>query len=355
MGSKTSNQSRLSLRERKRKRYFRGAKGDIHFPADGRSVIRRQRKGYVLLAVLAVLVLMITVLASLSKLSLRRALAAADAQVRLQQRIGMWSIESEVLPRMGTVFERLETEIVESGSGRKVPSQIRTAVSFGGVTYDVLLADEDAKLNLNRIYHIAGRQETQAKAQELLGPTLAATLRLAPATSPQGNDLLQSATRSSDQDSDDRDDTGSATSVPRAFRSWGEVFDLNALSVAVGDDAALPNATVDLTCWGSGTLNARRASDEAIHLTITCVLPKAAADRFLKRYREDPQTAIAVLIQSETKVEIQQAQLKQLLSESSTYFSMWIDASAQARRSTRRFSVMQRTEDGETVHERFAL
>lgn len=308
-----------------------------------------------LLAVLAVLVLMVTVLASLSRLSLRRALAAADAQVRLQQRIGIWSIESAVLPRMGTVFQRLETETIKSGTGKKVPAQIRTAVSFGGITYDVLVADEDAKLNLNRIYHIAGREETQAKSKELLGPTLAATLRFSPATSPQGNALLQSATRSSDELLDDRDDTATATSLPRAFRSWGEVFDLNALSVAVGDDAALPNATADLTCWGSGTLNARRASDEAIHLAITCVLPQAAADRFLKRYREDSQTAIAVLIQSETKVEIQQAQLKQLLSESSTHFSMWIDASAQARRSTRRFSVMHRTEAGETVHERFAL
>ncbi|MCA9140009.1 MAG: hypothetical protein KDB00_24720, partial [Planctomycetales bacterium] len=114
-----------------------------------------RRGGYVLLMVLAVLVLMVTVLATLSKLSLRRALAAADAQVRLQQRLGAESIEKALLPQAGKIFETLEeqTEQIRESTGNVVPTpkQIRHAFTMGGVTFDIVLADEDAKLNLNQV------------------------------------------------------------------------------------------------------------------------------------------------------------------------------------------------------------
>jgi len=129
-----------------------------------RTGITRRRSGYVLLAVLAVMVLIVTVLATLSKLSLRRALAAADAQVRLQQRLGAESIEKILLPQVGRVFDRLEKQADEArattGIADPIPRLIRGAVTIGGVTFDVIIADEDAKLNVNQVYHMTGKPRT---------------------------------------------------------------------------------------------------------------------------------------------------------------------------------------------------
>ncbi|MEM0925199.1 MAG: hypothetical protein AAGJ83_04105, partial [Planctomycetota bacterium] len=180
----------------------------------------QRRTGYVLIAVLGAIVLIVTVLTSLSHLSLRRGLAAADAQRRLQQRIGSLSIEKAVLDRAGTIFDDLEEAIEQK---RPFPNTLRTAITFGGVTYDVLLADEDTKVNLNSIYHAVGVAKCQASIARVVGPAVAGSLRLIPATPPLGFD--DQATRETDADESDGVDAR-----PRAFRSWGEVFDLDRLA-----------------------------------------------------------------------------------------------------------------------------
>ena len=328
---------------------------------------KRSRSGYVLLAVLAVMVLMVTVLATLSKLSLRRALAAADGQVRLQQRLGAASIEATLLPKASGVFALLEEQSdqawVESETIIPIPSQIRDAVTIGGGTYEVIIADEDSKLNLNQVYHMAGNQDIQSAIGDLIGPLGVRTVRLLPAIRPMTDLLLESSsegqTRTGSVESlDDQDDQEAdppPVEIPRAFRSWGEVFDLSALNAAFGSDAALPNLTSNLTCWGGGGLNLRRASDASIRAAAACVLSKAGARRLVSRYRENPALSLEILVQQEGNTESERLRLRRMLTETSTHFSMWIDASATARRSTRAFSVMRRTEDSSIVNERFAF
>lgn len=327
----------------------------------------RRRSGYVLLAVLAVLVLMVTVLATLSKLSLRRALAAADAQVRLQQRLGADSIEAALLPAAVGVFAQLEEQSdkawIETETVVPVSRQIRDAVTIGGVTFDVVIADEDAKLNLNQVYHMVGKQKTKSTLDDLVGPTARRAIRMLPATRPMTNELMESAsTGETDDDSsvntssDSSDETESPlVEIPRAFRSWGEVFDLSILSSVFGTDTALPNATSEITCWGGGGLNIRRASDTSIQAAAACVLSDAGARRLVSRYRESPAMSLEILVQQEAKTETERLRLRRMLAETSTHFSLWIDASTTARRSTRTFSVMRKTEDGTLINERFAF
>lgn len=308
----------------------------------------RRRGGYVLLAVLAVLVLMVTILATLSKLSLRRALAAADAQVHLQQRVGADSIEKVLLPRAAKLFDDLEQQAEEirktTGTAPPIPRQIRSAVTFGGVTFDVVIADEDAKLNVNQVYHMTGPARTESTLRDVTGPLSARSVRLLPATRPLTELLLESAT-DSEEDAE----------IPRAFRSWGEVFDLTRLADGWGSDAALPTVTAEITCWGGGGLNIRRASDTSIRSAAACVLSDAGADRLLSRYRESPTMSLGILVQQEAKTESERLRLRRMLAETSTHFSLWIDASAIARGSMRTFSVMRKTDDGLTINERFAF
>jgi hypothetical protein len=321
----------------------------------------------VLLAVLAVLVLMVTVLAALSKLSLRRALAAADGQVRLQQRLGADSIEAALLPKAGGVFALLEEQSdqswVETETILPIPTQLRGVVTIGGVTFDVILADEDSKLNLNQVYHLTGMQKTETTAGRLVGPRAEKSLRLLPAVRPMTKELLETSSADESGDgpagslADLADDASDPlpVEIPRAFRSWGEVFDLSALNAGFGNDAALPNVTSNLTCWGGGGLNLRRASDASIQAAAACVLSEAGARRLVSRYRENPVLSLEILVQQEVKIESDRLRLRRMLAETSTHFSLWIDASATARRSTRTFSVMRRTEDSIMINERFAF
>ena len=307
-----------------------------------------KRSGYVLLLVVAVMVLLMTALAALSKTSLKRALAASDARIRLQQRLGSESLEQILLQEAAGVFDRLEKAAEKErkgGADTRVPTQLRGAVSIGGVTFDVMLSDEDAKLNLNTVYHAVGLERTRRAIGEVAGPAVLRSTRLMPAVPP---------TPPSIQDSRG-DDSVDETIVPPAFRSWGEVFDLQRLSSTIGDDAALPNVTSELTCWAGGGVNVKRATDAAFTQTAACVLSQGAAERLVARYRESPAADLRVLIQTESSNERERLALRQLLNETSSHYSVWMDASAVARRSMRSFSVLRKTEEGSIVNERFAF
>lgn len=312
-----------------------------------RGVSCRRRRGYVLLLVIGVLVLMVTTLAELSQISMRRALAAADARVRLQQRIGAESLERALLKRAGSVFQTLEDQAREPPE-TVVPHQLRNAVTFGGVTFDVVLSDEDAKINVNQIYHATGPERMTRSLAELVGPTAFRAVRPLPAVRPNPTAIEPDRTQSSDAGEE-------PSEVPRAFRGWGEVFDLIELAEITGSDAALPNLTGDITCWGGGALNIRRASDPAIEAAAACVLGDAGARRLVSRYRENPNASLEILIVGEAKRETDRTKLRRMLGETSTHFSVWVDASSPARHSERSFSVTRLTDDGITLNERFSF
>ncbi|TWT98401.1 General secretion pathway protein K [Stieleria varia] len=301
-----------------------------------------------MLMVLAVAVLLTTVLARLAKTSLKQGLAAADAQVRLQQRWGSESLQQAVLPRAGKVFKEFDEQWRLQDQGAP-PTTIRDAITLGRVTFDVVLGDEDAKLNLNAVYRLGGERRTQAVLQKLVRPELTSMIRLAPAVDQQttrGNERTVGAVAGGE-------DLGDDAPLPDAFRSWGEVFDVSQISAAFGNDAALANLTTGITCWGSGQSNLRRASDEIIQAMVASVVSEAQASRLVARYRENPTMSAQILFQNQVSDETQRAQLSRMFSETSHNHSMWIDASATGRRSLRRFIVMQRDDSGMTRYHQF--
>ena len=132
-----------------------------HHRADG---------GYVLLAVIAVSVLVISALATLARLSLRRGLEASDAERSLQQRWGTMTIERTMLQQAPMVFEQQEELLAEQAPGSPTPTTVRAMLRLGDVNFDVLLGDEDAKLNLNAIYHQGGPERIAAAVNRHGGP-----------------------------------------------------------------------------------------------------------------------------------------------------------------------------------------
>tara|TARA_R110002049_G_scaffold4601_5_gene32725 strand:+ start:1013402 stop:1014343 length:942 start_codon:yes stop_codon:yes gene_type:complete len=312
----------------------------------------------VLLVVLGVIILVVTVLGLLAKVSLRRGVQAVDAQLALQQRWGAMTMQRALLNRAPKVFEQRDEKLKELGvEGEPPPPFIRSALSLGGVTFDLMLADEDAKLNLNALYHQGGLDQLTRALDDVVPAAGREALRLLPAVGPMSGTqpkaskrLSADSARSSSRD----DDQGEDPEIPPAFRSWGEVFDIAKMSASVGSDAALPNLTTGMTCWGSGQLNIRRASDASILAVVGSVIQDGGAARFLKRYRDNPASDVKVLLVTEVKNEGQRDQLAGLVAEASTNFSLWIDASVKSGRPLRDFIVTRRDEEGVIRIEKFA-
>lgn len=300
--------------------------------------LARDDAGYVLLAVLAALVLVTTVLGTLAEISLRRGLAAADAERQLQQRWGSETLRRAILPKAAQLFDRLEAAHAERRGPDRAPATYLDQVVLGGATFDLLLADEDAKLNLNTLYHMAGPSAVEQAIQDLLPAGGWGVIRLLPAVEPGQLSRSQRTLGRGEPSADE--------SPPAAFRSWGEVFDLtNSIDPASGGFAVSP-ATTEITCWGSGALNLRRAADGAVVAALAPVVQDAAARRMLHRYRNSPAMTLAILLQTEVNRELDRQRLSRRLSETSTSFSLWIDASMNGSRSIGQFTVISRDADG---------
>lgn len=305
-----------------------------------------RRRGYVLLIVLAVSVLVVTVLSTLAQVSLRRGLQAADAERDLQQRWGGVTLQEALLKDAPKVFLAQEERAAELTPGVPPPPTIRDAITLGGVTFDMLLGDEDAKLNLNTVYHQSGKMKTEqvlAKVQ----PRLTRAIRLVPAVKPM------QLSRESRRDTDEEELSEQPQGPPRALRSWGEVFDIGRLKQDLASEAALPTVTSGITCWGGGQLNFRRATDDAILAVAGSVIQDGAASLLLQRYRQNPTVGVDTLLLAEVQNQQKRERLTRLLSQTSNNFSLWMNASASDGQSVRRFIVMNRDDEGVIRYEQF--
>ena len=216
-----------------------------------RSRRRKKRSGYVLLVVMAASILVVTVLGTLAKVSLRRAVDARDAQLSLQQRWGSLTLQRVLLEKAPAVFETRKKILDEIAPGAPPPPPtIRDAITIGDVTFDILLGDEDAKLNLNAVYHQVGTKKTEEVIMQAAGSHLRLNLRLAPTVAPQSVSRERPKMSVLNNANDDDGAVEDAGLVPDAFGSWGQVFDIAGLHAQAGSDLVLPIVTAKMTCWG---------------------------------------------------------------------------------------------------------
>lgn len=328
---------------------------------------QNDQQGYVLMVVIALLALVVTALASLSSISLRQALAASDAQTRLQIRLGALSLEQAVLPRVGHYYDDLQKQWEKQGSegadSVTLGAPVRSVVVFGGVTYDLRFADEDAKLNLNRLYHVGQVQRVNESLQSVLPPPALSAVRVIPALPSATwkafearDDDARPGRDAGEESLDDLDKQITASRVvPNAMASWGQVFDLPTLAQRFDSDAALPNVTQQISLWSGGAVNLRRAPDAVILAAARCVLSQSDADQFLDRYHENPTIGVEILVNGQTESKTERERLLKLLGQSSSSFSLWVDAKAEGQPRQRWFAVMLQDEEGTSQIERWAF
>jgi hypothetical protein len=212
-----------------------------------RRLHRASRRGYVLVVALALLVLAATVMVGISRAAIRHASAAREVQADLQRRYGSISIRGAVLPRAESILANAEVR-----SGQPVPS-LRGQIQLGSCRFEIIISDEQAKANLNRVLEGSGVQSVETRLREAMSGTglgRAVHVRTAPG---------------------------------RPLTGIGQVLDLTDVSSSQLLDGnrygAAPLALV--TLWGDGRINLRRASNASARLALAPPLSTIEVERLL--------------------------------------------------------------------------
>lgn len=278
-----------------------------------------RRHGYVLLMALVMIVLAGFLLAGIARHSLLSAMAALDAQQALQRRWGAISCERAFLFPAKEVFEGFADE--SGGENAPPPIALPVRLTLGGLTFDLLLADENAKSNLNTVFLKRGKEDVARLCRSVAESGGVLPLELRPGT----------------QD------------AHAAFQSWGQVFDLSGGSAM---SESLAKATGDITCWGNGRLNLRSAMDEQVQAIARLVASNNTVRQLLAIRQQRPRGTLEEWLGALDVSQQDREKLAELLTDESSCFSLWMTINA-SERAWRTFVVAEPQQQGNRRLSRF--
>lgn len=227
--------------------------------------MKRRQRGYVLLMALLVLCLAITILTGLTRHSLNAALKANEASTSLQERWGTYSLKKAL---------RALRESTYGGNAN---------LKLGGLEYRIAYQNENAKLNLNQVVKWHGQQTVYKACQDLCGEF---SLDLAP------NDFSENRR------------------IRNTFESWGQVFDLSAISSSPEYREWLAERTRRITLWGNGQLSWQHADEQTLGFLLSQLLSPVDARTLMEARKKK-----ATFDQALTKINSKGAELERFLAE----------------------------------------
>lgn len=256
-----------------------------------------------------VMVLVLIAIASLSmaglaRQSLRAAAEAADAQQRFERH---WSTLTLQRALLADAESLLEQEALKTQGEQIVWPLIRRiegSFQIGQWTYEFVLADEDAKVNLNRVLR-EDPNSYQTVVMSLLQSSGQSSLVPAPPPLPG-----QPSER---------------TLTP--FQSWGQVFVPRNGGQRESLARGIQLATREMTCWGSGRLNVRRASENSIRTLCRMAVTPPTIDKLLEERTSADLTGLEDLIGRLDLKAGERFAFQRLLTDESNCFTLWLTVS----------------------------
>ena len=276
------------------------------------------RRGYILLLTLLLLALMAIGMTGLSRASLELALKAQQAEVELQRRWAIQSVQRGLIylgPRLlDQQFEAFLTEVNRQyGTGTIdemiFPSPPRTltgSIAFGSLDIEFVFADEQAKYNVNqRLEERADPLEASQFMDDLL-TTLPGGIKPSIHLRPIHEDVAH------------------ALQVQRVASPGSMVeaadypFIIKSLTNRIDEETWWDH----VTCWGDGRLRLSRASEETLWAMCLPILERLERDRLLDFRRQHPETTIPQLLKGVPLSAAKRAQLRHRLTETSSTYSL---------------------------------
>ena len=183
---------------------------------------------------------------------------------------------------------------------------LRRSVSLGGQNFELIFSDEQAKVNVNTIHDQKGKRGSERILQELVRT---------------GGARLQVRLRSTESRLH-RLDPKRQPLPP--FGSFGQVFaDASPALLLEGSDIDdMPVA--NLTCWGDGRLNLRRASREALEAVCSPLLDRHSISQLLAIRTETPGISLSKALDRLELPAKDRDKLERLLTDRSASQSLWI-------------------------------
>lgn len=277
--------------------------------------LRTTQGGFVLLMTLALVLLAAVVLASVARRSILGAVEAQDALEELQRRWAMHSGQATMLD----AAERLlhEAEIAQQKhTGHFYPvAQRRVHLALAGVDYEWVLTDEQAKLNVNRLLSGGDRAAAQAITSRVAagqgGYGGTQTVDLRPAQLPTSNGLQNPALA--------------------PFGGLEQVFPLATPLELAGSEGRYGLAH-NVTCWGNGRVNVRRANEAILEQACGEVLHRRDVGVLLEARRQELDLGVDGLLARLAKIdETQKAKLQAALTDTSACHGVWVIAHGRQR------------------------
>jgi hypothetical protein len=225
--------------------------------------IRARHRGYVLIIALGLLVLASAALVNVGRAAIDHALAARQAQDELQRRWAVASCRNLLLASAEQLIAREEFRRRQPAPSHAMKFQL------GALAMDVIVADEQAKANVNTLLEHANASQAQTRLRDALtGSGLSAKIHLRPL-------VPRPAPTSASQPTTD----AAPAPVTQLIEGFGQVFDDVSASELLTARTA-PSRL--LTCWGGGLMNYRRATPAALKLALTDLLTAPELAKFVE-------------------------------------------------------------------------
>lgn len=289
-----------------------------------------RHRAYVLLMTLLLLPIVATSAVRVSMLSMRAALDAQQAQAGLRRHWGVVSCRAAVGPLAGQVLETANHSV-------SLPvTQVAAEFDLAGNSYHIVFADEQSKVNLNAVFDQQGMDATAACVRQMTDPTspLHSRLNLRPA----------SKTVSFNKHLNADEDVSEAP-----FSSFGQIFhcpEPELLLWTLENGAAAQELTDGpvsrMTLWGTGKLNFRRASTQAMQQFCDSILSAGEIDRIAQLRLEQPGMDLHALLNVLELPRDRRNHVLTILTNHSSCFSMWVEIS-DGHRTWRELNVMTDT------------
>jgi len=280
------------------------------------------RQGFVLPLTLMVIALTTVVMMGVARQSLRVAEQAIQAERDLQRRWGVISCQQTLLDRADWLLDEATWNSDHSSASPQVDplrdaGHLRSIFQLGSLEFDVFIADEDAKLNLNTAMSLQALPVVTEHLQRLTANENV-PIQLAPERMPSADPSNQQF----------------------LFSSWGQVFRQDKIPHAAEIPRKIASASAHLTCWGDGKLNLGRASESSIR----AICGMADADRAVPRLLAARSQAKGFdFYQLTDESDLRGEEIKKLaafITSQSNCFSMWVKVTHRGK-STYEFHVIQ--------------
>src|SRR5260221_10949201 len=203
-----------------------------HPPSSSLHPLLRKHRGYVLVVTLGLLVLAAGLMVAVSRGALRHATAARLAADELQPRWGAVSCRNATLPYAEVILGSAEAE-------RKSPLPLyRTRIQLGDETFDLTIADELAKADVNLLLDHTDRATAENRLrQALAGSGLSSQIRLRPSGAPLPAPAAPATTKPATQ-----------PALPQLISGFGQIFtDASPEHLLMAQGSFRPADVV--TCW----------------------------------------------------------------------------------------------------------